>query len=60
MPRFTKFIYIYGWRYKTIVKQVLAASTEEERKRICTGGCRLLSNEPVRVEFLYDEGLPGD
>jgi hypothetical protein len=48
---------IHKSRFETIVGQVLAASTEEERKRICAGDCWLYSNEPVRVAFHYAHGF---
>ncbi|MCG3163391.1 MAG: hypothetical protein JMDDDDMK_04797 [Acidobacteria bacterium] len=44
-------------RYETIVRQVLAASTDEERKSACVGDCWLYSNEPVRVAFHYAHGF---
>ena len=49
--------HIHKNRYETTVKQVLAISTDEERKRICTGDCWLYSNEPARVAFHYAHGF---
>ena len=49
--------YIHKGRYEAIVGQVLATSTEEERKRICDGDCWLYSDEPVRVAFHYSHGF---
>jgi hypothetical protein len=49
--------HIHKSRYETIVGQVLASSTEEERKKICTGDCWLYSDEPVRVAFHYAHGF---
>src|SRR2546428_3910553 len=49
--------HIHKGRYETIVRQVLATSTEEERKKICSGDCWLYSDEPVRVAFHYAHGF---
>jgi hypothetical protein len=48
---------IHKGRYEAIVREVLATSTEEERKRICAGDCWLYSDEPVRVAFHYAHGF---
>ena len=48
---------IHKSRYETIVKQVLATSTEEERNKVCAGDCWLYSTEPVRVAFHYAHGF---
>jgi len=49
--------HIHKSRYETIVGQILATSTEDERKRICAGDCWLYSDEPVRVAFHYAHGI---
>jgi hypothetical protein len=49
--------HIHKGRYETIVEQVLATSTEEERKKICAGDCWLYSNEPARIAFHYAHGF---
>jgi hypothetical protein len=48
---------IHKSRYETIVGQVLATSTEEERNKVCAGDCWLYSTEPVRVAFHYAHGF---
>jgi hypothetical protein len=48
---------IHRSRYESIVSQVLATSTEEERKRFCSGDCWLYTSQPARVAFHYAHGF---
>ena len=43
--------------YEKTVKQIMAASTDEERKKICYDDCWLYSDKPVKVAFHYAHGF---